>query len=1280
MRTTHSSSRVHTPFSGVTQTVAGRSPTATILPQQARRTMHEHGAPVRDTLASLGKDIRRLNDSSLPDLPAVLSVCGRLKASEDCLKQALLEADGRTELEQLRQLLPRLFRMIDRCLDAHSGTSLGADVLHSLCMGLAVLAPPQSGPLLSAAQAGAAQPVLTAISAKLAPLLIRQFEHSAADTGLLLNCLNWYSRALKADLLHKGSPCVTALFRSALERMKQWSERHDPDLLNHRQLAKCMVQLNTMVRQGLIATDPGTRAGQADRQTWASCVCQLCDRFLSTDRWLKECDVVELVNVTNTLKDGLDAGLLDVTMAGLTLSLDLIADRIRQQAYAGHGHLAALGNCANFLRCLFEHDLLGMHDSPTGRAMLHLVDELSRLEQPGQLTGQGQAQGLVNLASFLKAADRWLVRQTGPGGDAERASLSRASAGLMTTIGELAATGQQWMRSPLNCSALLSALQYLWQRGMLQREQHVLLNDLVIKLLIHVPHWHGRDAHGLSSMQALRALIALIHARPLPVPLLTTDACQQALQALLRPLLQRPPAQPGDEERLTVLQAVQDGIGMNVIALDDAQPLLQSLLRTAEPIDLARLTQAIRQYSALMYTAELPGDASDEPATELPSVATNDPARQKTRARGVTYRAEPTQSKPPSPLSPRTRPHSGDDDWVSPRKAARPILLNAISTAASPLPQANLASTLPKLTQRYVARNPAGLPPAVRDGTRPAPEQPEVKSASQATPIGADELTLAHAHTEWFALLADAHPKALPRLQELAARYPELLTRKAPGKKGQTALFQVLTQGCKDIAAWLILHPLQRFDADTGTLLLDVLNAIGILDRRHLAGIRLLVDALVKDHDRKQQALHAKQMPDAAPLSRKELQNRRATLFSDAQKQSLGRFPELRTMLEEYKLIPALFSPSISSSSPTRPSDKPAQYPPATAKPAIADTDSSASVEPGWIAQAEYRSETDLLMAAARNNNVRMLQRVLDFAEDKDELIFRKDYNGNTALIIAASGGHTEIAVALLNKASDKDALARVQNRGGVTALMTAAGVGHTQTAMAIMNKVNDKDALAHIKDSYGTTALIQAAANGYTETQSAILQAVSDPDALARVQSKRGTTALMAAAANDHSETVFALFGSVTNRDALAQIRNEDSMTALMMAARDGHARTVNALLNRVDDKDTLAMMTDAGGTAALSWAATNGHSDVAHALLSAVSDPDALARIPGIRGITALILAAGMGHTRTAITILNAVRDKHLLANQEEFQGVTAVRFALLANYPDTAAAIMHILDRKD
>jgi ankyrin repeat protein len=1045
-----------------------------------------------------------------------------------------------------------------------------------------------------------------------------------------------------------------------------------------------------MVRQGLIATDPGTRAGQADRKTWASCVCLLCDRFLSTDHWLKECDVVALINVTNTLKDGLDAGLLDVTIAGLKLSLDLIADRIRQQAYAGHGHLAALGNCANFLRCLFEHDLLGAHDSPTGRAMLHLIDELGRLEQSGHLSGQ--AQGLINLASFLKAADRWLVRQTCTGSDAAQVALSRASAVLLTTIGELAASGQQWMRSPLNSSALLSALQHLWQRGLLQREQHVLLNDLLIKLLTQVPHWHGRDTHGLSSMQTLRALVFLIHARSLPFPLLPTDACRQALQALLQPLLQRPPAQPGDEDRLAVLQAVQDGIGIDVITLDDAQPLLQSLLWTAEPIDLARLTQAIRQYGALTDTAELPGDATGEPTTELPPAPTTDPVRQKTRARGVTYRSEPPQSKPPSPMSPRARPRPADDEWVSPRKAARPILIDAVNTTASPLPRTHLASTLPKLTQRHVARDHAGLPPAMKDSARPPTAQPEVKSALQAAPIGADKFTLTQARTEWFALLADAHPKALPRLQELAARYPELLARKAPGKKGQTALFQALTQGCKDIAAWLIHHPLQRFDADTGTLLLDVLNAIGILDKRHLAGIRLLIDALVKDHDRKQQALHAKHMPDAAPLSRKELQNHRAALFRDAEKQSLGRFPELRPMLEEYKLLPVLVPPLISSSdpslvpssilssSPMRPSDKSARYLSATAKPAIADPDSSATVEPDWIAQAENRSETDLLMAAARDGHARMLQRVLNFTVDKDELIFRKDYNGNTALIIAASSGHTEIAVALLSKVSDKDALARIQNLGGVTALMAAAGVGHTQTAMAIMNTVNDKDALAHIKDSFGTTALIQAAANGHTETQSAILQAVSDPDALACVQTKCGTTALMAAAANDHSETVFALLGSVTNRDALAQIRNEESLTVLMMAARDGHARTVKALLNRVDDKDALAMMTDAGSTAALSWAATNGHSEVAHAILSAVSDPDAVARMPGIRGITALILAAGMGHTRTAITILNTVRDKHLLANQQEFQGVTAVRFAMLANYPDTAAAIRNILDRQD
>ncbi len=1303
MRTTHSSSRIHTPSTSVTQTSAGRSPAATIVPQPARRTMHEHGAPVRDTLAALGKDIRGLNDSSLPDFPAVLAVCDRLKASEDCLKQALQDTDARTELEQLRQSLRRFLSMIDRCLDAHSDMPLDASDLQRLCMGLAALAPPQSGPLLSGAQASSVQSVLTAISTKLTPQLIRQFEHSAADTGLLLNCLNWYSRALKADLLHKDSPCVTALFRSALEQMQQWSERHDPDLLNQRQLAKCMVQLNTMVKQGLIDTDPDTRAGQADRQAWSRCVIQLCDRFLSTDRWLKECDVVELINVTNTLKDGLDAGLLDATEAGLQLTLDLIADRIGQQAYAGHGHLAALSNCANLLRCLFEHDLLGTHDSPTGRAMLHLLDELGRLEQPDHLTGQ--AQGLINLASFLKAADRWLVRQTGPGDDAALASLARAGAVLMKTIGALATAGQQWMRSPLNSSALLSALQHLWQRGLLKREQRALLNGLVNQLLLHVPHWQGRDTHGVSSLQSLRALMALIHGKPLQPSLIATDACQQALRTLLIQLQQRPTAQASEEERLGILQAVQACNSRDVLTIDDVQPLLQRVLNTTDPIDLARLEQAIRQCGTLSQLVELPS----EPAAAPFSAVTHDSTPQKATPRNATYWAEPAQTRASAPTSPGPRRPTGDGGWISPRNAVRPAPLLPASVTALPLSHAKLVSTSPKLTKRRAPQDNTGSPPAQQDIALPAPARAQRKgqSTSPAAAGGEQELTLPRAQTEWFALLMKGEAKALSRLQELAAAYPTLLQQKSPGKKGQTALFYALTLGCKEIADWLIHHPQQCFDDNPGAFLLDVLNPIGLLDRRHLAGLRLLVDALAKDHDHKQQAMHAAHLPDSSPLSRRELQNRRAAIFSDEQKQALGAFRELRPLLEEYKLIPALLAAGSSYGSPTRPADKPAPVVPvatfmrrpaepverfiselrikvnatgANPNAAIADSDLLAPADADWVMHAQNRSGTNLLMFAARSGDLAMFKSGLNLVSDREALIFKKNLNDNTALIIAASNRQTEIAVALLNEVKDKDALARIQNRGGVTALMVAAGIGDTQTAVAIMNAVNDVDALAQIQDSFGTTALIQAAANGHADTVTAILEAVSDPDALARLQSKRGTTALIAAASDDHSNTVTALLGNVRDKDRLAKIKSGQGMTALMTAARKGHARTVTALLDGVDDKDALASMADDGGTAALSWAATDGHTEAVIALLSAVSDPDALARIPGIRGITALILAAGMGHTRTVIAILNAVRDKHALASMQDFQGLTAVAFAMLVNHPDTAAAIQDILDRED
>jgi len=185
--------------------------TSARLSTPASGTAKRQGASVKEALKALCIDLTSLKQSRSPQLSDIVSTCEKLKSYEDWLKQARQVPNVHTELQQLRALLPAFFSLIDRCLAIHQDIALDADALQALCLGLSALAPPMPGPFLTEAQCSAARPVLTAISLKLAAQLAAQFAHTDADAGRLLNCLNWYGRALKADLLLKNQPGVNAV-------------------------------------------------------------------------------------------------------------------------------------------------------------------------------------------------------------------------------------------------------------------------------------------------------------------------------------------------------------------------------------------------------------------------------------------------------------------------------------------------------------------------------------------------------------------------------------------------------------------------------------------------------------------------------------------------------------------------------------------------------------------------------------------------------------------------------------------------------------------------------------------------------------------------------------------------------------------------------------------------------------------------------------------------------------------------------------------------------------
>ena len=92
--------------------------------------------------------------------------------------------------------------------------------------------------------------------------------------------------------------------------------------------------------------------------------------------------------------------------------------------------------------------------------------------------------------------------------------------------------------------------------------------------------------------------------------------------------------------------------------------------------------------------------------------------------------------------------------------------------------------------------------------------------------------------------------------------------------------------------------------------------------------------------------------------------------------------------------------------------------------------------------------------------------------------------NGNTALILATSDGHTEIVTALLAQGADVNA----QNENDNTALMCAAYGGHTEIVTALV--AQGADVNAQNKD--GETALMWATRGGHKEVEKILEQAAT--------------------------------------------------------------------------------------------------------------------------------------------------------------------------------------------
>ena len=233
------------------------------------------------------------------------------------------------------------------------------------------------------------------------------------------------------------------------------------------------------------------------------------------------------------------------------------------------------------------------------------------------------------------------------------------------------------------------------------------------------------------------------------------------------------------------------------------------------------------------------------------------------------------------------------------------------------------------------------------------------------------------------------------------------------------------------------------------------------------------------------------------------------------------------------------------------------------------------ATSPAWAADCP-------LCEAAIKNNVAEVRRLLDNGANLNQA----NANGNTALMLAAFAGHSQIAKALL----DGDANPNYVDEGGWTALMNAAFSGHFDVVKVLLdNGADPSQAIAN-----GFTALMFAARKGHPQIVKALLNGGANPNHANTV----GRTALMFAAIPGHTRIVKALLDAGANPNQASV----HGFTALIAAMSTGSPQTAKALL----DAGANPNQAEANGSTALMIAAYNGHAQIVKALLDGGANPN--------------------------------------------------------------------------
>lgn len=692
------------------------------------------------------------------------------------------------------------------------------------------------------------------------------------SNACLLDILNLQSRLLKAKLAAEDNKIIRTLFVRSLAIIEQWPNETGVPVTEagkvvSRQLAKTLVQLNTIKSFNLIKLDKST-AGQANKLRLGQCVLALCNEAALDELTLRRNPHdpnarpvqvlpkgVEVTNIGNTVKDFLEAGYLTLSDATTQQLLERLCQLISKipptdmQQRSGQ----TLGNCGNLLRVTLECALRpssskAILQSPAYQlACSTLLKITASNDFWSGLDWHGKGdQTLANSASFLKAMDKW-----------EQVDPPQLQAATVKLVQQIHVYGVELISEAQSVSSLLSALVVL---GNLAPQGQV--PALIESLLQTVAQQASNKWPPKSRALALRAALAQLEqerslqANPaidalLKAGAVTDDALPylQAIRLRVKELAKQPQEQTG--------------------RLHGFQPMLRQLLAARasnpEPITLDEVEAAIRQLESRepVQVQRQTITAVDTPAPTTTAAATIKPKPVQPDIPGLTNTIKTnTAAFPPSttrslsfkPTVSKRRADQSDASWEDPsnvignqKTAVLPVEKPAQKTKNETL----ASSTTPVITSRTVQAdknsNSGSKKGSNSNSAKPVSttklEKPEGTAAR-----GLSDKTRATMERQWFDVVRNKKMKGrMQVLEKLVLDYPALPTIKdSKSGKGQTALFDAMLIGDPVLVEWLLARMPVLDEVSAVRLLDSIFSAPIVVDDAVKSGLKIFMTKLGK--------------------------------------------------------------------------------------------------------------------------------------------------------------------------------------------------------------------------------------------------------------------------------------------------------------------------------------------------------------------------------------------------------------------------------------------------